>query len=890
MEQYKLAIWFDFTILEAYSIMRGLIYKSLVVLIALLAINANLSAQSGSYFIANYNPGEQNFDNTNYAVVQDERGVMHFANKQGVLHFDGNSWWLSPTPYSIFCLAETNDKIYVGGRQGFGMITKSGLGEAAYSAIDSLHRDINNCLVTDSRVYYSDDHRLYSFYLSNPAIIDTVYTAEEEILDLLSIKGKIYLTLNGIGLQELRGKELQEPFINEPAGTYFIRQSPAEKLLFFTEKKEIYTDVYDSIAKINFDNRDNIIDLDVTEIIWVSDSLIAVSTLSEGIFVVNAYSGVTDQIVDYDTGLPDNQISTIAIGKAGEIWAVHGLGLSVISPNLPLRTFSHYTGLSGTLLIALTYQEQLIIGTSTGVFRLVKRRNIRESVEYDRVRVRITGDEEVVEKKRNRGLFKRKKKKEAVQASQPKYKYVYRKRIVEEELSVHHEFEKIKGINAKTVNLLSYNNQLLAGTVHGVYKIDGDTSQLIAEVPVLNMYGLPNKNLLFVSTIDEEVRTLSYQNAEWRNLNMLEGLNDYIVQIALDPDENIWLCGADSLYRLEIEGYHLNDVEVYSFENPHFNRIYAVNYNGEILFINNSGYYSYTDREIIRNNEIENTIGLAQRCVLGSDGELLVNTGSNWYGADKDIRNTLNFLSLFKDPQYVARAEGQNFWVISGSNELYKINADEISSITSNEAIYLKEVRDNDGRISFDLDLEVNQDNSSLTFEFASPDYSGIYQKQYQFRLTNTVGTQSPWSPWSITNNVVSYQFLPQGTYILEARFKNALGKVINAAPFKFGVVPPYWKRPWFYILELVFFGSLLFLSFYLNRGKGKYLIVSRLLGFLTLILVVEFFQTIAEYKFETNESPVINFFLQAFIALLILPVEGVLRKHLTKKPKEIEE
>lgn len=867
--------------------MRALIFKTLVVIYAILASTALLNAQSGSYFIANYNPGEQNFDNTNYAVLQDGRGVMHFANRQGVLHFDGNSWWLSSTPYSIFCLAEANDKIFVGGREGFGMIPKSGLEEASYTIIDSVHRDISKCLVTDSRVYYSDDHRLYSFYLSNPGIIDTIYTTSEEILDLIEVNNKIYLTLNGIGLKELRGKELQDPFIIEPAGTYFIRQSPSGRLLFFTDAKDIYTDVHDSIANINFDNREYLADLDVTEIVWVSDSLIAVSTLSVGIFVVNAFTGETDQIVDYDTGLPDNQISHIAIDRAGEIWAIHGHGLSVISPNLPLRTFSHYPGLSGTLLMALTFQDQLIIGTSTGVFRLAKRRKVRESVEYDRVRIRISSNEEVVEKKRIRGLFKRKKKKEEAKSSQTRYKYVYRKRIVEEEISVHHEFEKIKGIEAKTVNLLNYNNQLLAGTVHGVYIIEGDTSHLIEEVPVLNMYGLPNKNLLFVSTIDEEVRTLAYRHSEWRSLNILEGLNDYIVQITLDPDENVWLCGADSLYRLEIEGYHLNDVEVYNFENPHFDRIYSVNYEGEILFINTSGYYSYIDRQIVRNYELEKDIGRPKRCVLGSDGELLVNTGSSWYGADKDISNTLNFLSLFKDPQYVAKAEGQKFWVISGSNDLYKINADEISSITSNEAIYLKEVRDNDGRISFDADLEVNQEKSSLTFEFASPDYSGIYQKQYQFRLTNTSGTQSPWSPWSITNNVVSYQFLPQGTYILEARFKNALGKVINAAPFKFSVVPPYWKRPWFYILELGFFGSMLFLSFYLNRGKGKYTIVSRLLGFLTLILVVEFFQTIAEYKFETNESPVINFFLQAFIALLILPVEGILRKHLTKKPEE---
>ena len=89
--------------------MRASIIRTLIVSYAILAFASLSFAQSGSYFIANYNPGEQNFDNTNYAVLQDEMGVMHFANRQGVLHFDGNSWWLSPTPYSIFCLADANE-------------------------------------------------------------------------------------------------------------------------------------------------------------------------------------------------------------------------------------------------------------------------------------------------------------------------------------------------------------------------------------------------------------------------------------------------------------------------------------------------------------------------------------------------------------------------------------------------------------------------------------------------------------------------------------------------------------------------------------------------------------------------------------------------------------
>ncbi|RLD22402.1 MAG: hypothetical protein DRI71_07575, partial [Bacteroidetes bacterium] len=505
---------------------------------------------------------------------------------------------------------------------------------------------------------------------------------------------------------------------------------------------------------------------------------------------------------------------------------------------------------------------------------------------------------EVDQKKGLFGLFKKKNRNNTAAESQdtaaPTYKYVYRKRTIEEVVSSNYEFVKIKGINAKSVQLLEYSEQLLAGTAHGVYKIIGDTAVLIDAVPVSYMYGLANNNLLFVSTSDKEVKVLDYDGRNWRNTNMLAGLNDFIEQITLDPEKNIWLCGADSLYRIQIRNSVLGEVEVYHIDNPYFERIYSINHKGKIHFINSSGYYAYEDHRIVKQDNIQEAIGLPKKYVLGGQGELWINTGSKWYGDNSDITKSLNFLRLFKDPQAVAHDNANNFWVITGSNDLYKINSEDIASLSGKEAIYLKEVRNNESKIPLVTEMEVAQEESSLTFEFASPDYSGVYMKEYQFRLSNKSGSQSPWSNWAATNNVISYQFLPPASYTLEARSRNALGEIVEATPFEFKIVAPYWKQPWFYVIELLFFGSMMIFTFYLNRGKGKYTFMSRLLGFLTLILIVEFFQTIAEYKFGANDSPVMNFFLQAFIALLILPVEGVLRKWLTKKPPvaetEIEE
>ena len=865
----------------------------LLLVTALLAPYKKSLAQSGMYFTTHYNPGEYNFDNTNYALIQDKKGVVHMANRQGVLHYDGNGWWLTKTPYSIFCLVAEKDQIFVGGRNGLGAISNNGLQAMAFTSLDTIHRNISKCLIKNDTIYYINDHQLLRLPLVNPTKYDTLFTTPNELLDLVQIKDTIYLTTSENGLLLVGNNGLEKPSIEIPQEDYFLRVSSTGRLLHYTLNNNIYISKANTLTHLDQLDSAFLSKHDITEINWVTDSLIAISTFSGGILFANATTGATEQIVNYETGLPDNQIYSITTDRNGAIWALHPFGLSIISPSLPLKSFNHYQGLEGTLTQVLSYNKQLYVGTSLGLYKLEKVREVKNTIVYDREKVAIENTEKnLFEEKEIKGLFKRKKRKKIAAAKKnavPKYKYVYHKRILQEELAVHYEFKKIKGLNIKTTILVSSHDQLLAGTVKGLYSIKEDSAYLIDEIPVLSMYGLPNKNLLLVSTNDEEVKSYNYSNDKWSNTHLLEGLNDYIVQITEAPDHYVWLCGADSLYRLSIDNsYSLSDVEVYGIDNPYFEHVYSVNYDGGIMFINSSGYYTYKDGEIIRQDYIKDAIGLPRKFILSEGRDLLVNTGTSWYGENHDIKNSLNFLSLFKDPQAIARdTDGYTYWIITATNELYKINANDVGALESHESIYLKEVRNNSGKIPVKTSLEVNQENSSLTFEFASPDYTGIYQKVFQFRLRNATGIQSPWSNWSPTNNIISYQFLPPGSYTLEARYKNVLGNIVEANSFKFKVIPPYWKRPWFYGAELIFFGGLLMLSFYLNRGRVQYTFLSRLLGFLTLILILEFFQTIAEYKFETNDSPVINFFVQAFIALLILPVEGVLRKHVINLPED---
>ena len=633
--------------------MKTYLFRLFVIVSLVLAGQTQLLAQTGTYFITHYNPAEFNFDNSNYALWQDSKGVMHIANRQGIMHYDGNSWWLTATPYTIFCMAESDGNMYVGGREGLGMISLADGDEEGFVSIDTLHRDIIKCLVLENNVYYINSHYLFSFNKNNPSKIDTLATDPQELLDLVELNGKILLTTSD-GLKEVASYGMIEPSFNIPTGDYFIRKSPTGSLLHFTDSSYIYIEKDGNIEKLDFDNRSFLDEHTVTEIGWVSDSLIAISTLSGGVVFIDIPSGKTEQIVDYDTGLPDNEVSSIYTDRSGGFWAVHPFGFSVISPGLPFRRFNHYPGLRGSLVSVVSYKDELFVGTSLGVYKLTEKQNIKKTIVNDRVRIKVEDEEkegEIVKKKGLFGIFKKKNRNASVSESQeataPRYKYVYRKRTLEEVISSNYEFVKIKGINAKSVQLLEYNGQLLTGTVHGVYSIVGDSAYLADAVPVSFMFGLPNSSLLFVSTSDKEVKVLDYIGMSWRETNMLEGLNDVIEQITLDSEKYIWLCGADSLYRLNVKNEVLGDVEVFHIDNPHFERIYSVNHRDKILFINSSGYYAYQDHSIVKQDNIQEAIGSPKKYVLGQQGELWINTGSNWYGANNDITKSLDFLSLF---------------------------------------------------------------------------------------------------------------------------------------------------------------------------------------------------------------------------------------------------
>ncbi|NJO01998.1 MAG: hypothetical protein HC880_10170 [Bacteroidia bacterium] len=95
-------------------------------------------AQQGDLHIHNYHPDIPNASTQNLAVTQDKRGVMYFANTQGVMSYDGIRWEIINTPGTPYALAtnpQGNEYIYVGSRGAFGYLYTDLNGQRKYQPI-----------------------------------------------------------------------------------------------------------------------------------------------------------------------------------------------------------------------------------------------------------------------------------------------------------------------------------------------------------------------------------------------------------------------------------------------------------------------------------------------------------------------------------------------------------------------------------------------------------------------------------------------------------------------------------------------------------------------------------------------------------------------------------
>ncbi|UXX80062.1 hypothetical protein N7E81_02945 [Reichenbachiella carrageenanivorans] len=179
-------------------------------------------------------------------------------------------------------------------------------------------------------------------------------------------------------------------------------------------------------------------------------------------------------------------------------------------------------------------------------------------------------------------------------------------------------------------------------------------------------------------------------------------------------------------------------------------------------------------------------------------------------------------------------------------------------------------------------DLRFNYKENHLTFDFVSINLKkpeGIF---YQYQLE---GYDKQWSP--ITSvNMATFTNLDPGKYTFRIResdhsqFWND-----NYEEIDFVIDSPYWKKWWFYLLQISIMVALFSIT-YLISAKGQNLFVIRLMVYVSLFIVFEYIHTELEPYIESivGETPIFQVCANLALALVLLPIELRMAKYLRNR------
>ncbi|NTW31236.1 MAG: hypothetical protein HGB12_01150, partial [Bacteroidetes bacterium] len=92
----------------------------------------------GLPLVRNYSPKEYNAFSQNWGFAQDSRGVLYFANGDGLLEYDGSHWRIIKITnnYTVFSIAiDKENIIYVGSTSEFGYINSNKKGKLKFVSL-----------------------------------------------------------------------------------------------------------------------------------------------------------------------------------------------------------------------------------------------------------------------------------------------------------------------------------------------------------------------------------------------------------------------------------------------------------------------------------------------------------------------------------------------------------------------------------------------------------------------------------------------------------------------------------------------------------------------------------------------------------------------------------
>ena len=815
---------------------------------------SQIHAQEGIPFMTNfYIPG--GFSPQNWGMIQEENGAMLFANRRGILSFNGSDdegWkYLKPDiiPYSI-AKDPHSGKIYVGSNNEFGFIERNEFGDFEFVSMaesDMSYGDITDIAFTEASVYFYSTICITKINKDLPNERPCIKEKSGELFAGFFIHdSKLYVNIKDKGIYLERNGSLiplSERNLFDNVSISFFLPFNDNKTLIATDNSFLYLFNGSGFMDYIIKDEDYLFNAVVSDGINLSDNKIALTTLTGGCLIVDTKTKETDFILNYQSGLPDDEIYAIAKDKGNGLWLTHDFGATRIDLSLPVRHYNAFPGLEGNLSEVIQFKETVYVSTSEGVFYLHPVRNysqtvitVENSFEESRDQTKqekkkslqtdlINDDaKETAESKKEENkkgffarLFNREKdgtdsgekpeliKPDLIYTPTPLRQKYTRKEYRRLE-SISYKFSKVKNLNAKCKQLISYNGRLLVASNTGLYQIENSKSEfIIANAYINTIYpSTINPNRIYVGT-ETGLETVDFTNGSVIVNHNFLSVNLPVYSV-LEDNNILWLGSDTRVIKVRSSRNETPVIQkIYDILSLYSESVFIKIISGEPTFFTSSGIFRYDNKNdvMVRLNSPLFTNMEFIRYIFSRDGTVWVNDRGTWITLnqkDETESRQVTYLRLFENVRYLHSDSNKNLWVIDGHNHISKILYTDSMPAKESVNVFVESIKNQKGERLKLYNLNLEKDDLPLNLSILTPFFIRPELVNYQYYIENF---DEDWRNWS-EDRFIEIPYLPPGEYKLHVRAKNVLEKVSSSVITEFNIKepkPPFTKSGWFYLL-----------------------------------------------------------------------------------------
>jgi ligand-binding sensor domain-containing protein/DNA-binding CsgD family transcriptional regulator len=772
--------------------------KRICLILLFLTIRLLLKAQNpiglpqiNNFTTADYKGGNQNWD-----IQQDKLGIMCFANNEGLLTYNGQTWNIYPVANNTVVRSVqigADGKIYVGAQDDMGYFYPNQKGVLKYTSLkylipkpDNSFNDVWTILMFNDRIFFRTNTKI--FELRNNRI--TTFNSNPGWLFLGKCNNELYAQERTGGLRKFE-KDKWNLVCKLPNNALItaIAHYSKDTVLIATLKDGLFLLSGNKLTK-KMTSLDRLLqNVRINTLQTIDTNLYAIGSAFNGCFIID-HKGELIQNLSNSQALQKNNVRSLYLDHDKNIWLGLDDGISFIAINSAIKQIYPDVNKQSSTYAVRVFNKKLYIGTSDAVFALPLASSVKD-ISYS-----------------------------------------------------NGNFVEVKNTKGQVWSLNEVNNHLLFGNEDGSYLINDYTASQIYAYPGTWLFKplsshYPADNI--IAGTYEGLHLLNYTNGNFIDKGHIDGLVETLRFLAIDDRNTIWASHPyRGVYKINLSADHkkIGNYALYTQKDglPSSLHNYVFNIKGRNVVATINGIYEYDYKTnqfyrspyfypMFKNNELQ---------YLNEDKD-----GNIWFIGNKKVgvidfnKKAENKFTIVYFPELTSKvlAGFENIYpydeenVFIGSNKgVFHLNYKQYQNNRNQLNVLLGQVKvigDKDSVIfggyfksrnviqyaqDKDSVLSLPHNFNSFHFDFSTTLFEQHSNIEFSYQL---VGFDKKWSAWN-SKSEKEYTNLSYGTYTFRVKARTNLGNESGFIAYTFEIKPAWYETYWSYILYvLMFLGGL---------------------------------------------------------------------------------